>query len=287
MDTRIVKRTKLCSNCGKTKRREQFARKTSAGDGLQVWCKPCALYRKHNPVGPKPPRDWKKSFLARVDRSGGPAACHMWTTGKTGDGYGQFYFEGQVYIAHRVAYELKYGPIPDGLRACHDCDQRYPVGDTGYRACCNPRHLFLGTDADNMRDKMAKGRARNVTGENVGTSKLTKAKVIEIRRLYATRKWFQCDLAERFGVSKPLINLLIKGVIWQGIGEVAAAKGTRRRGAEGERSGLHKIGTRDVRKLRRLRQKQGFSYPRLGAMFGISHVQARNIVVRKSWAHVA
>jgi hypothetical protein len=77
--------------------------------------------------------------------------CHVWTGSKYGRGYGNL----QI-ATHRLAWELANGPIPEGLSILHRCDNP---------ACCNPDHLFLGTQADNMADKVRKGRAR---GPRVG-----------------------------------------------------------------------------------------------------------------------
>jgi hypothetical protein len=74
-------------------------------------------------------------------------------TGMTdGHGYGSIYADGRLQKAHRVVWQVEHGPIPDGLHVLHQCDNP---------PCCNPAHLFLGTHADNMADKIAKGRDHN------------------------------------------------------------------------------------------------------------------------------
>jgi hypothetical protein len=92
-------------------------------------------------------------FWWYVDRSSGPQACWPWTATRHARGYGAYTiaYQGKAkpVKAHRLAWILTYGSIPDDALCLHHCDRR---------ECVNPAHLFLGTASDNMRDMVAKGR---------------------------------------------------------------------------------------------------------------------------------
>lgn len=78
--------------------------------------------------------------------------CWLWTGAKMSRGYGTFSIGVKTYRAHRIAYEIAKGPIPEGKFVCHTCD---------VRDCVNPAHLWIGTVTDNAQDMMRKNRFVN------------------------------------------------------------------------------------------------------------------------------
>lgn len=139
--------------------------------------------------------------------------CLLWEGASNPKGYGKFLFKGNARLAHRVAWELTFGPIPEGLQVCHSCDTP---------ACVNPEHLFLGTPADNVADKMRKGRHRNgdFRGERSHFAKLTPDAVLEIRERLS-RGETQPRVAGHFGVSQSTISLIARGKTWSHLQGVA------------------------------------------------------------------
>lgn len=104
-------------------------------------------------------------FWERVDRSGGPDACWPWTGAKKRRGYGFVMHRGKAFGAHRLALAGGFSSLPDrSVLACHRCDNP---------PCCNPAHLFWGTNTDNRRDAVSKGRA-NGAPRKIDLSQLLK-----------------------------------------------------------------------------------------------------------------
>lgn len=158
----------------------------------------CSLKCRRTPL-----RERFLRLVGQPDANG----CHPWAGFVGPSGYGILRLgggENKAVRAHRAAFLLFVGQIPDGLEICHKCDN--PL-------CVNPDHLFLGTRADNHADMMAKDRGPR--GERAGAAKLTDAKVLEIRRRYATTDITQRQLADEFGVSRPTIGFLISRKTWK------------------------------------------------------------------------
>jgi HNH endonuclease len=101
--------------------------------------------------------------------------------------------------AHRVSWEIHFGPIPDGMCVLHKCD---------VPNCINPRHLFLGTKMDNAKDMIKKGRQKK--GALLPQAKLNEESVLEIRNSTQTQK----ELAKKFGVSQTAISFAKNRLRW-------------------------------------------------------------------------
>lgn len=151
------------------------------------------------------PQSLQERFWAKVDKRG-PDECWLWTARIT-SGYGSIGgggHSGRSLSAHRVSWELHNGPIPAGVHVLHRCDNRL---------CVNPAHLFLGTPADNMADRDAKGR--QAAGEKNGVAKLTDNDVRTIRATYAKGGVTQEALARSFNVHQGLISGIIARRRWR------------------------------------------------------------------------
>lgn len=150
----------------------------------------------------------EKRFWFYVDTASNHLACWPWTGSTDARGYGQVYGSGGPPLkAHRVSWELNRGLIPLGLHVLHFCDNR---------KCCNPAHLFLGTNADNVADRERKGRRRtgHMFGEIHGMAKVTEAAVLEMIYFDAcgTRR---CEIAQAFGLSRAQVSDILNKKSWR------------------------------------------------------------------------
>lgn len=144
-------------------------------------------------------------FLEKI--ATGTTDCWYWVGARDEAGYGIF-AHSQHLRAHRTAFHLFKGEIPLGMKVLHKCD---------VRCCVNPDHLFLGTQADNVRDMVLKGRARTSSrfGEDNPAAKLTKESIKAIRLERETNKTPYNKIASSYGVSAMTAYRAIKGESWK------------------------------------------------------------------------
>ncbi len=135
--------------------------------------------------------------------------CWIWVG--SGNTYGVIRVNNRPVKAHRFSWELHEGPIPNGLRVLHNC----PDGDNP--RCVNPNHLFLGTDNDNIKDMVKKGRSTR--GERNCKAKLTEQEVLEIRSRFTPKKkkgsGAASVLAREFGITRSQISFITSGRQWK------------------------------------------------------------------------
>ena len=173
-----------------------------------------------------------EKFWSRVDKTGD---CWNWTGPKVGrTNYGKLSWHGKDYRAHRLAWELTNGPIPEGLCVLHKCDNP---------SCVRPDHLWLGTFDDNNKDMARKGRSalgkrnghsthpdsypkgdahysrqqpeRVLRGEKHSRAVFTEDQVREIRNTYSSGNTSAAKLAKHYGVSVYAVYAVIRRWNWK------------------------------------------------------------------------
>lgn len=135
--------------------------------------------------------------LVRVEPNTG---CWIWQHKVDRKGYGRTWWNGREGFAHRLAFVLWRGPIPDAMGVLHKCDTP---------PCCNPEHLFLGTQRDNMADKTAKGRQQR--GERCWKARLTAEQVAQIKAAHGAT---QAAIAAIYGVTREAVSRIRCGRNW-------------------------------------------------------------------------
>lgn len=180
----------------------------------------------------------ESQWLAKNVARRGPDEC--WNAASSGynklDWHVSFKAGGRRHLAHRAAWIEANGPIPDGLFVLHRCDNP---------KCCNPAHLFLGTQSANALDMWAKGRARpgSVKGKRLGPScsrSLDRAAVLEVFALYAGGH-AQSAIAAKFELTDAAISSLLRGKTYpEYADERAKIAHLLGRGAKKKLSAVHK-----------------------------------------------
>jgi len=168
--------------------------------------------RKRNGEGPRPPgkpANTPDVLWSKVDKRG-EDECWNWMGYKNEDGYGRVQIKEWAYFAHRVIFNLVNPGIIE-LNAPKSYDETgFLLHTCDNPSCCNPKHLWVGTHAENMADKVAKNRQNKFPADTGPRCKLTMQQAREARKLrkegIPTR-----ELARRFGISLPSMKTLIRG----------------------------------------------------------------------------
>lgn len=202
-----------------------------------------------------------RGHLERLSIPEPMSGCWLWLGAVSRTGYARF-----TDGAHRIAWEAYRGAIPNGLHVLHRCDNRL---------CVNPEHLFLGTNADNVADKVAKGRQGRTVGTDHPAAKLSEDSV---RLIYSDNRPFSA-IAAAFGVTKGTVIGIKNGSSWV---HITGGPAPRRPSPVGERQGTAKLTEQLVRSIR----ADVRSHRAIAETYGISQSNVSRIKSRKLWSHV-
>lgn len=190
-----------CVRCGADKHDTDFHRDRSRPDGLREVCKLCRkpaldasrARQSRTRIGTDPKRFWERVSIM-------DSGCWEWTGASTKDGYGRCGFAKGRRMAHRWSWEMLIGPIPEGQLVLHTCDNP---------PCVRSDHLFLGTDADNNADMIAKRRDRHLSHQEHWNAKLTAELVERIREEFDLAKFGEkVEIARKVGISPQQLSAI-------------------------------------------------------------------------------
>lgn len=221
--------------------------------------------------------DVQERFWSKVDKSAGPAGCWVWMAGRYNTGYGSFMVKKELgdFLAHRISYAMIYGIDPADLFVCHHCDN--PV-------CCNPAHLFLGTDQDNKSDMVRKGRQGAARGAESAKAKFTPIEVLSIRERYADGGVTCLEIAVEYGVNETTISGIVRGETYKEVnGPLSNPKQTKR--GEGHPGAY--LTNDKVRQIRALRASSDYTLKQIGMAVAASEDAVYDVIRGKTWKHVA
>jgi hypothetical protein len=215
-------------------------------------------------------RFWSKvKFEYNEDGTINNNACMIWTTGKDKDGYGQFWVNGKGIRSHIFVWTIYNGPILKGLQVLHKCD---------YPGCINPLHLWIGTNQENVDDKVRK--RRQIKGSSHGMAVFEDEEVFEILKL-SNSGMTQQEIADIFGVTQSSINNIITGRCWSHLTGIKYIY----KNNKGENNGFAILNDNKVREIRQ-KSKDGRSGVSLAKEYCVTPANISDIKNNKIWTHV-
>jgi len=199
--------------------------------------------------------------------------CWNWKLSKNAGGYGRVRYKNSMTVSNRIAYAIMYGDIPEGLCVLHKCDNP---------ACCNPKHLFVGTQKENVLDMERKGRSNHPRGSDLNSSILTENDVLKIRDLYSKGEFTHLEIAKTFNVSDSTVHNIVTGKTWNHIGGKRTYVG---KGGKKTR-GNAKLNTSNVKEIKKMLKDKRLKNEEIGRLFNVSHRTISSIRSGHTWSDV-
>lgn len=220
-------------------------------------------------------RDFFERYADRIDRAG-DNDCWVWTGARASRCYGHTHLNNEHIYAHRAAYEWAHGVgSAEGWVVRHQCDNP---------PCCNPGHLLVGTQADNMQDMLSRGRGNPSKGTEIWTAKLSEDDVLEVRRLAASG-WPIARIREVFPIKHTALMYAATGRTWKHLpGAVSVLAKAKPPGSpKGRGRFLDEAKVREIK----ARVAEGEHQRTIANDFGINRSTISAINTGRLWSHVA
>lgn len=211
-----------------------------------------------------------KRMWSKIDKRT-DSECWEWVGSRATTGYGILRVNYKPYLAHRLMWQFyNETAIPEKGVICHRCDNP---------PCCNPAHLFLGTQADNIKDAAKKGRMPK--GERHFNAAITEDDVRQIRYFGYTNMTKRA-IGKKFGISRQATTDILLKHTWGHVDPEWQPPASKKKGQEHPFAKLTEDDVREIRKL----SENGLSQRKIAAQFDVSRGTIEPILRGETWKHV-